>query len=232
MTTLEGLAQDAWMLLSGFGRMPESGLSLNIALTLTAIPAALLLGVVVGVLRIRFGGPLRWLLVGYTEFAKSIPLILGVFWFHYVVPVVYGKPLPLFVSATMALVFFGSAAFAEVVRGGWSVLRRNELDCAQLAGLSPRTVWGRIILPRIGYATVPAMLSVSVSMFKDTSVVFVIGLIELTQTGTILANRLPDKFVVIYLITGAAYFVVCSSLSALAVRCNAMARRRGLVERL
>ena len=232
MSSFDGIAHDAWLLMSGFGRFPETGLTLNIALTLAAVPAAMLLGVSVAVLRIRFDGPLRWLLVGYTEFAKAVPLILGVFWFYYVIPLVLGENFPLFLSATAALVFFGTAGFAEVVRGGWSALPRAEVDSAHLAGLGARVIWCRVIIPRIGFAIVPAMLTMTVSMFKDTAVVFVIGLIDLTEAGTILANRDPDKLVAIYLMTGVAYFAVCSSLSMLARYCQAAARRRGLAERL
>ena len=131
--------------------------------------------------------------------------------------------LVLFLTAVAALTMYGSANVAEVFLSGADMVRKSELEAARLSGFSGAGVFRRVLAPQVLRRMVPALLGVMVSLFKDTSIVFVIGLIELTQTGMILANRYPDMLVPMYVLIGAGYMTVSLLLAKLA---RVIARRQ------
>ena len=146
-----------------------------------------------------------------------------IFWLHYALPAFLGLRPPLFLTAVAALTMYGSANVAEVFLSGADMVRKSELEAARLSGFSGAGVFRRVLAPQVLRRMVPALLGVMVSLFKDTSIVFVIGLIELTQTGMILANRYPDMLVPMYVLIGAGYMTVSLLLAKLA---RVIARRQ------
>lgn len=206
----------AGSLLFGLDRSGTEGLCLNILLTLAVLPASLVLGSLFGAVRVFRVRPLNWLVFLFTEAVKGVPVLLMVFWLHYALPFLTGLRLPLFLTAVAALTMYGTANVAEVFRSGADTVRRNELEAAQLSGFSQAGVFRRVLAPQVMRSMVPALLGVMVSLFKDTSIVFVIGLIELTQTGMLLSNRYPDMLVPLYAFVGAGYMIVSLLLAKLA----------------
>jgi His/Glu/Gln/Arg/opine family amino acid ABC transporter permease subunit len=196
--------------LGGFGR---GGLVLNVGLAALAVPTSLVLGTLLGSVRAARVPLLTELIVVYTEFLKSVPLILLIFWLHYVLPLLLDVHPPLFVVATVALVSFGSANVAEVVRSGIAAIPRSELEGARLSGLTRWQVARCVVIPQTFSSMAPALMSVSITIFKDTSLTFVIGLVELTHTGMLVANRFPNKLLGMYTLIGLGYLAVCSVLS-------------------
>ncbi len=204
----------AWALLAGLEGGGRGGLALNVALTLCAVPASLALGVVLGTLRVLKAPVLAGLAMALTEFAKWQPLLLTLFWIHYALPAFFGVRIGLFATAQAALVFYGTVNVAEVYRSGVLSVNRAELEAARLSGLS-RVQTARLVLaPQAMRRMVPALLAVAVSLFKDTSVVFVVGLVELTQTGMIIAGRHPGLLPAMYAFMGLGYMAVSLVLTA------------------
>ena len=203
-------------LLVGLSRDGNGGLSLNLKLTLLTIPISFLVGVIVGIVRLNTFFITRYLAIGYIELAKSIPLVLGIFWFYYILPILFNTEFTLFQSAMIALVFFGGAYFAEAIRSGANTINREEIYSARLSGLSRLVIIRLIVLPQTLSLMLPALFSITIGLFKDTATVYVIGIVELTQSSMAIANRYPDKLVSIYILVGLFYFAVCSSLSLLA----------------
>ena len=197
----------AGALLAGLEGGGRGGLALNVALALCAVPASLALGLKVPVL--------AGLAMALTEFAKWQPLLLTVFWIHYALPVFLGVRIGLFATAQAALVFYGSVNVAEVYRSGVLSVNRAELEAARLSGLSRLQTAALVLAPQAMRRMVPALLAVAVSLFKDTSVVFVIGLVELTQTGMIIAGRRPDLLPAMYAFMGLGYMAVSLVLTRL-----------------
>ena len=200
--------------LKGDGR---GGLALNLLLALVSLPVSLLCGLMLGCLRTlapRFFGPLALL---YTELVKSIPLVLLLFWLHYSLPLVLGlRTMPPGLTAALALSFYGTAQVAEVFRSGVRTVDAAQMESALLAGMS-RTVAVRVILaPQAVQTMIPALLTVLVSLFKDSSVVFLLGLIELTQTGMLLASRYPVTLIAMYCCIALGFLTVSSLLAWLA----------------
>lgn len=213
----------AGSLLFGLDGSGTGGLCLNILITLAVLPASLVLGSLLGAVRLFRVRPLNWLAFLFIEAVKGIPVLLMIFWLHYALPAFLGLRPPLFLTAVAALTMYGSANVAEVFLSGADMVRKSELEAARLSGFSGAGVFRRVLAPQVLRRMVPALLGVMVSLFKDTSIVFVIGLIELTQTGMILANRYPDMLVPMYVLIGAGYMTVSLLLAELA---RVIARRQ------
>ena len=216
----------AGALLAGLEGVGRGGLALNVSLTLCAVPVALVLGVVLGTLRVMKVPVLAGLAMALTEFAKWQPLLLTVFWIHYALPVFLGVRIGLFATAQAALVFYGTVNVAEVYRSGVLSVNRAELEAARLAGLSRLQTAAAVLAPQTMRRMVPALLAVTVSLFKDSSVVFVIGLIELTQTGMIIASRHPDLLPAMYAFMGLGYMAVSLILTRFARALERRAQER------
>lgn len=197
----------------GLGKGCRGGLALNILLALAAIPLSVLLGVVLGSARALGIFPFCLAIALYTELIKTIPLLLVIFWLHYSLPVFLGVRPPLFVVAVSALVLFGTANVAEVFRSGLDSVGRAEIENSRLHGMSRWQCARLIIIPQVVHTMLPALLGVTVTLFKDSSMVFVIGLVELTHTGMIISNRYPDKLIAMYVLIGAGYSVIALSLA-------------------
>ncbi len=205
------------------------GLALNILLALLALPASLLLGVILGCFRVfslRFLAPFA---IAYTELVKSVPLVLMLFWMHYALPLFLGvRSLPPGLTAVAALTVYGTAQVAEVFRSGVKAVGTAQMEAALLAGMPRRTAARVILAPQVMHTMIPALLAVMVSLFKDSSVVFVLGLIELTQTGILLANRYPATLIAMYCFIALGFMAFSGLLTWLARRLRLrLARRYG-----
>ncbi len=203
-------------LLFGLERNGTGGLALNVLIALAAVPLSLAAGALLAALRslrIPFAGRAA---AAYIEAAKTIPLLLMVFWLHYALPFFLGWRPSLFSTAVAALVLYGSAQAAEVFRSGAGTVERAQCEAALLAGMTRLSVFRLVVLPQAAAAMLPAFLGVVVTLFKDSSLVFVIGLLELTQTGMLLANRYPSALPVFYLCIALGYMSVCLLLTCAA----------------
>jgi His/Glu/Gln/Arg/opine family amino acid ABC transporter permease subunit len=200
-------------LMIGLGGFGTGGMYLNLAITIVALPICFLLGFFVGLARISGFRLISFPVYLYIELIKATPLLLGIFWFYYFIPLAFDINSSLFASALISFVFFGTAQVAEAVRSGFNTIRRPLIDSAKINGLTRFQILYHIVIPKIFYTMIPALMSLSVSLFKDTATVFVIGMVELTQSGMTIANRYPEKLIPIYFIIGIGYLSVCLFIS-------------------
>ena len=215
-------------LLFGLERNGQGGLSLNVLLACTAIPVSVVLGALFCLLRMFAVRPFSWIVAACTKFVLCVPLLLMIFWMHYALPAFLGLHPPLFIAGMSALVVYGAANFAEIFRSGIAAVNRTELEAARLAGMTRRQMATLIILPQVLRTMIPAILSLAVTLFKDSSLVFVVGLIELTQTGMLLANRYPAMLVAFYACIGFGFMSVSLLLTFVAERVRRKMEQKGL----
>lgn len=195
------------------GLSGNGGLLLNLGIAATSIPLSIFIGACLGSLRSMGITPLSQAIAAFTEIVKSVPVILLIFWLHYSLPVFFGLHPPLFVTAVTALTIFGCANCAEVVRSGLNAVSQTEIESARLAGLSRIQIARNIVIPQAISSMLPALISVAITLFKDTSLAFVIGLLEITQTGIVVIGRFPERIVPVYILIALGYLVVCLILS-------------------
>ena len=129
---------------------------------------------------------LRTISVGYIEAIRGVPLVALLFMGQYVIPLFFPNtvepPSPL-ARALIAIVLFEAAYVAETVRGGLQSVPRGQREAAQAIGLSPWKVTRLIVLPQALRAVIPAMVGQFISLFKDTSLLQIIGFVELLEVA-------------------------------------------------
>ena len=194
------------------GTFPEGligGLGLNIMVAIVSFIASFLLGHLLAVGRMSRIAPLRWICTAYIELVRSVPLLIILFWFFFSIPILlHTQPSPV-LTALIALSAYASAYQAEYIRSGIKSVAAGEIEAARSLGLSAIAVWLYVVLPQAHYRMLPTYASFFTSMFKDTSVLYLLGLVELMQTGLIVAERHPGQMLNAYLTVGSLFFIVC-----------------------
>ena len=189
-----------------------NGMLLTMQLTALAVTGGLLFGVILAVLRLSRVRPLAWLVEGYVNFLRSMPLILVIFWFYTLVPKLIGRPVSGFYSVLIAFVMFEAAYYSEIVRAGISSVRRGQIAAAMALGLTNIQAMGYVILPQAVRNMVPVLLTQSIVMLQDTSLVYVVGLRDFLTSADIVASR-DNRPTELYMFVALVFLVVCFSAS-------------------
>ncbi len=196
------------------------GLALSLILAILGILGAIPLGLLFGVGRTNTLPVIRGISVGYIELFRSLPFITVIFWFFIFVPYVLGEGTQ-FWAVVSALSLFTGAYVAEIVRAGIQALPSGQSEAARALGLSGTQTMLQVVLPQAVRNMIPPLVGQFISLFKDTSLVSIVGLIELAGAGRITANRLVTATFEIYLTVALLYFVFAYLLSLLARRLEA-----------
>jgi len=199
-----------------------SGLKLTLSLSLISIFFSLILGTFLGVLRCSKLFPFNVLATIFIEITRSIPLILYIIFIHFSFsPLIYanhwlqfilGNSSLEFQSAFLALTLFTSAYIAEIVRSGIGSVEKELVNSAKSLGLTFYQRLRYVILPITIKRMTPSFIGQFISLTKDTSLVSVIGLVELTRAGEIICEETYKEFEVL-LFVALIYFVICFSIS-------------------
>ncbi len=206
----DGRVDDAFM---GLG-----GLSFSILMAVIAISISFFIGLVVGLGRMSKNNIFRIPCMMYIEFIRGNPLIIVIFWVYFFIPVFFNTFISVFWSATIALTIFTGAYIAEIVRGGIQNIPKGQFEAAYSTGLSYYQTMRHIVLPQALKQMIPAIVGQFIAIFKDTSLAFVIGVMELTYVAQILNNRLMIYPFEIYTTIAVLYFICCYAMSILAAR--------------
>ena len=206
----DGRADDMFM---GLG-----GLSFSIIMSVIAISISFFIGLIVGLGRMSKNNIFRIPCMMYIEFIRGNPLIIVIFWVYFFIPVFFHTFISVFWSATIALTIFTGAYIAEIVRGGIQNIPRGQFEAAMSTGLGYYRTMRFIVLPQALKQMIPAIVGQFIAIFKDTSLAFVIGVMELTYVAQILNNRLMIYPFEIYTTIAALYFICCYAMSILAAR--------------
>ncbi|MFO1211070.1 MAG: amino acid ABC transporter permease [Amaricoccus sp.] len=200
-----------------------SGMPIVVILTVSAFFPALLLGIVGGLLGTSRFRALRLLSAVYVYIFRSVPFLMFIFLVYYGLPW-YGIDIGPVSTAILALSLSHGAYMTEIIRGGLLGFDRGQNEAAIALGL---TLWQRlkdIVLPQTLMAIIPSLLGQSILMIKDTSLVSVVGISEMTRLGREVVIRTNEPFLV-FTIVAAAYFALCFGLELVARRLEARVRR-------
>ncbi|MFQ5839098.1 MAG: amino acid ABC transporter permease [Candidatus Methylomirabilales bacterium] len=200
------------LLLSGFGN--------TLRLALVAIVLSFGLGVVAGALRLARHPLLHYPAVLYIEFIRGVPLIMIIFWFYFVSPIIVGRPLDNFTSALIAFIVFEGAYLAEIVRAGIQSVPVGQIDAANSTGMNHVQTMRYVILPQAIRNMIPALVTRFIILFMDTSLAYIIGYRELTRAAKIIAEREFRVFEV-YTFIAVVYFICTYSISLVSRRLEA-----------
>lgn len=190
------------------------GLLASIILAVLGIFFAFWIGMAFGLMRLSKKPWLRYPSVFYIEVIRGVPLLMLIFWFYFLAPVAVGKNLPGFQSSLIAFVIFTGAYIAEIVRAGVLALPSGQLEAARGTGLSQTQAMVFVILPQALRNMIPSFVNQFVSLTKDTSLAYVIGVNELTRTAVQVDNREMNASAEIYITIAVLYFIICWVLTS------------------
>lgn len=191
-----------------------NGMLLTLQLTAMAVVGGLLLGIVLAGIRLSKVKPLAWAAAAYVNFLRSMPLILVIFWFYTLVPRIIGHSVSGFDSVLIAFIMFEAAYYSEIIRAGISSVRRGQIAAATALGLTYIQAMRYVVLPQAIRNMIPALLSQSILMFQDTSLVYVVGLRDFLTSADIVASR-DYRPIEMYLTVALVFLIFCFSASRL-----------------
>jgi general L-amino acid transport system permease protein len=219
----------------GVGWDDWGGLHLAVAATVAGIALAFPLGLVLALGRRSSMPGMRVLSTGYIEVFRAVPLVTLLFVGQYMVGFLFPTsvdPPSFLVRAVIAITLFEAAYIAEIVRGGLQAVPVGQVEAAQAVGLSPPKVLRLVVLPQALRAVIPAMVGQFISLFKDTSLLSIIGFIELIGVADFATEqpRFQGEGLrpLTFAFVGFLFWAVCSTMSRESRR---LERRLGVGER-
>jgi polar amino acid transport system permease protein len=172
-----------WSVIWQYRAQFAEGVVITVELTVLTMAISIPVGIAVMLMRVSPAAPLRWAGLAYVEAFRNTPLILLVYWMFYVLPTVLDIQTSAFVTGLLALSLIVSAYNAETFRAGVNSIRRGQSDAALALGMSRTQMYRIVILPQALRRILPIFASTWVSLFKDTSLVSVIAVAELSYTA-------------------------------------------------
>lgn len=203
-----------YLLVGSYPDGPLGGMAMSILLSLGGIFGAFWLGLGFGLMRLSQSWLVRLPAVVYIEVIRGVPLLMLIFWFYFLAPIVLGHTLPEAESALVAFIVFTGAYIAEIVRAGVLALPKGQMEAARGTGLSQAQAMAYVVLPQALRNMIPSFVNQFVSLTKDTSLAYIIGVSELTRVATQVNNRTLTAPTEIFLTIAAMYFVICWTLTA------------------
>ncbi|MGJ4956283.1 amino acid ABC transporter permease [Bradyrhizobium sp. HKCCYLRH2015] len=183
------------------------GLGWTMAYTLGTILLGSVIGLLVGIVRLRRPVVIDWLLIGYIELFRCTPLLVQIIWFYYAFPVVIGVNIPAHVAAVTVLSLYAGAFYAEIVRGSIESVPRGQWDAARALGLRPWRMMRLVILPQALKPMLAPYVNQSVTQLKNTSLVSVIAVPDLVYNATLI-NADTYRPLEVYTIIALIYFAI------------------------
>ncbi len=191
------------------------GLLTSLTLAVMGIFGAFWIGLAAGLGRLSSNKFLKIPCVIYIECIRGVPLLMLVFWFFFLMPVLLGFPLPPYWASLVAFIIFTSAYIGEIVKAGVKALPRGQMEAARGSGLDHIQAMRYIILPQALRNMIPSFVNQFVSLTKDTSLAYVIGVLELSRTALQVDGREGGKATAeLWLTVGIIYFIVCYALTS------------------
>lgn len=188
------------------------GLKLTFLLTFLAIIGGLVLGVLLALARLSNIKPLSFAAASYVNFFRSMPLILVIFWFYFLVPYIVGRPVGGFYSVLVAFTLFEAAYYCEIMRAGIQSVSQGQMQAGEALGLSYKQNMQYVVLPQAFRNMTPILLTQAVILFQDTSLVYVVGLHDFLVNAEIVASR-ENRLIELFSTVAVVYFVLCLSFS-------------------
>lgn len=200
------------------------GFPVVLLLVAMAILPALAIGIVGGLSSNAPFSPLRMSVTVYVYIFRSTPFLMLIFIVYYGLPH-YGLEVSAMTTAVVSLALCHGAYFAEIVRGGLLGFDKGQSEAARSLGFSRWQALRDVVLPQTLMSVVPTMLGQSIHMVKDTALVSILGISELTKLGKDVVIRTNSPFLV-FPVVALSYFVLCYTLQYGAKLLEAYGRKR------
>ena len=201
------------------------GLQYTVQLTLAAALGGTVFGTLLAMARLSSFKPLAFAAAGYVNLMRSLPLLLVIFWFYFLVPVLaqtamgWERPPQIGAerSAYITFIMFEAAYFCEIMRAGIQSISRGQVGAAYAVGLTYWQAMKLVILPQAFRNMLPVLLTQSIILFQDVSLVSLLNVTDFVGAAVKIAQR-DSRIVEMYLFVAIVYFILCYTLSFMVKR--------------
>ena len=188
------------------------GLIFSIKLTVIAMIGGIVIGTVLALMRLSGNKGLAMVAAFYVNTLRSIPLVMVILWFFLLIPLLIGRPMGAELSAIITFTVFEAAYYSEIMRAGIQSVPRGQVHAGYAVGMTYAQCMQLIVLPQALRNMLPVLMTQTIILFQDTSLVYAIGAYDLLK-GFEVAGKNFNRPVETYLVAAVVYFVICFSLS-------------------
>jgi glutamate/aspartate transport system permease protein len=207
------------------GYLFMDGMTFTVTLTLLAMAGGIVFGTLLAMMRLSAFKPLSMIAGAYVNLMRSVPLVLVIFWFFFLVPYIgawiTGASQPVkvgaWLSALITFTMFEAAYYCEIMRAGIQSIPRGQVWAGYALGLNYWQSMGQIVLPQAFRNMLPVLLTQTIILFQDTSLVYVISATDFLGAASKVANR-DYRLVEMYTFVAVVYFIISYGLSTLVKR--------------
>ncbi|MBQ0961339.1 amino acid ABC transporter permease [Ideonella sp. 4Y11] len=195
----------------------SKGLIFSIQLTLVAMIGGIVLGTLLALMRLSGK---KWLEIpasAYVNLLRSVPLVMVILWFFLLIPLLIGQPMGAELSAIITFTVFEAAYYSEIMRAGIQSVPKGQVYAGYAVGMTYRQTMQLVVLPQAFRNMLPVLMTQTIILFQDTSLVYAIGAYDLLK-GFEVAGKNFNRPVETYLVAAVVYFIICFSLSMLVRR--------------
>jgi glutamate/aspartate transport system permease protein len=187
---------------------------------LLAMAGGIFFGTLLAMMRLGRFRTLSYIAGAYVNVMRAVPLVLVIFWFYFLVPYIAAwivgasRPVPVgaFLSCVITFMLFEAAYYCEIMRAGIQSIPRGQVAAGEALGLNYWQVMGTVVLPQAFRNMTPVLLTQTIILFQDTSLVYVISVTDFLGAAAKIANR-DYRLIEMYTFAAVVYFVISFSLS-------------------
>jgi glutamate/aspartate transport system permease protein len=203
----------------------KTGMAFTLELTGFAMVGGILIGTLLAMMRLSKFKALAVVATGYVNLIRSIPLVLVIFWFYFLVPYIgawiIGAKEPIMVgafsSSLITFILFEAAYYCEIMRAGIQSIPRGQVGAGYALGMNYWQTMSNVVLPQAFRNMIPVLLTQTIVLFQDVSLVYVLSITDFVGAASKVAQR-DGRLVEMYLFVAIVYFVLCYGLSMLVKR--------------
>jgi glutamate/aspartate transport system permease protein len=198
----------------------KEGMTFTLTLTVLAMVVGTVLGTLLAMMRLSSFAVLSTVSAGYVNLMRSVPLVLVIFWVYFLVPYIgawvlrQNEPVQVgaFLSAVITFTLFEAAYYCEIMRAGIQSIPRGQVWAGYALGLNYWQTMGNVVLPQAFRNMLPVLLTQTIILFQDTSLVYVLSITDFLGAASKVAQR-DGRLVEMYLFVAVIYFIISAVLS-------------------
>ena len=190
------------------------GFIFSVQLTLISMFGGIAIGTALALMRLSGRKGLVLPAAFYVNTLRSIPLVMVILWVFLLIPLLIGRPMGAELSAIITFTIFEAAYYSEIMRAGIQSVPRGQVHAGYAVGMTYKQCMQLVVLPQAFRNMLPVLLTQTIILFQDTSLVYAIGAYDLLK-GFEIAGKNYNRPVETYLVAAVVYFVICFSLSML-----------------
>lgn len=202
------------------------GLKNTIVLTLCAMVGGIIFGTLLAMMRLSSKKTVSFIATTYVNLMRSVPLVLVIFWFYFLVPFIVGwilregAPVPVgaFDAALITFVLFEAAYYCEILRSGIQSVPKGQVSAGYALGMTYWQMMSIVVLPQAFRIVLPILLTQTIVLFQDVSLVYVLGAVQDFVTSANKIAQRDGRLIEMYTFVAVVYFVICFALSQLVKR--------------